>query len=164
MIYLTCLLTGLVATAVMDLWGVVRKPLLGQPIADYRLVGRWVAHLARGRLRHDAIARTPPVRGEQVIGWIAHYSLGLLFATAFLACVGAEWLSQPTLLPALSFGVATVIVPFGIMQPAMGAGVAASRAPRPAAARLQSLTTHAVFGLGLYLGGWAAHFFYTTGD
>jgi hypothetical protein len=37
------------------------------------------------------------------------------------------------------------------MQPGMGAGVAASRTPRPGAARMQSLVTHAVFGLGLFL-------------
>ena len=36
------------------------------------------------------------------------------------------------------------------MQPGMGAGIAASRTPRPAAARVQSLLTHAIFGLGLY--------------
>ena len=161
--YLTCLLTGLVATAVMDLWGVVRKPLLGLPVADYRLVGRWVAHLARGRFRHISIAKAPAVRGEQIIGWLAHYGLGLFFAAVFLACVEPKWLSRPVLAPALTFGLATVIVPFAVMQPAMGLGVAASRAPRPAAARLQSLVTHAVFGLGLYLGGWTAHFLH-TGD
>jgi hypothetical protein len=68
------------------------------------------------------------------------------------------------LAPAIAFGVVTVLVPFLVMQPAMGLGVAASRTPRPRAARVQSLITHTVFGLGLYLGGWAAHLFYTTGD
>ena len=48
-------------------------------------------------------------------------------------------------------GVVTVLAPFLIMQPGMGAGIAASRTPRPGAARLQSLITHAVFGFGLYL-------------
>jgi hypothetical protein len=42
------------------------------------------------------------------------------------------------------------------MQPGMGLGIAASRAPDPRAARLRSLTTHAIFGLGLYAAGWAA--------
>jgi hypothetical protein len=41
------------------------------------------------------------------------------------------------------------------MQPGMGAGVAASRTPRPATARLHSLVTHGIFGLGLYAAGWA---------
>ena len=39
------------------------------------------------------------------------------------------------------------------MQPGMGAGIAASRTPRPAAARLHSLVTHAIFGIGLYAAG-----------
>ena len=56
--------------------------------------------------------------------------------------------------PAAQLGLGTVVAPFLVMQPAMGAGVAASRTPNPAAARLQSLVTHAVFGLGLYAGGW----------
>jgi hypothetical protein len=42
------------------------------------------------------------------------------------------------------------------MQPGMGAGIAASRTPRPAAARMQSLVTHTIFGIGLYAGGWVA--------
>jgi hypothetical protein len=44
------------------------------------------------------------------------------------------------------------------MQPAFGAGIAASRARRPGAARLQSLVTHTIFGLGLYLTGLVASF------
>ena len=52
-------------------------------------------------------------------------------------------------------GIASLAAPFLVMQPAMGYGIAASRTPKPAAARLRSLTTHAVFGLGLYGAGWA---------
>jgi hypothetical protein len=36
------------------------------------------------------------------------------------------------------------------MQPGLGLGIAASRTPQPNVARLRSLATHAVFGLGLY--------------
>jgi len=55
---------------------------------------------------------------------------------------------------ALIVGIGTVVAPWFIMQPAMGAGIAASRTPRPAEARLHSLLTHAVFGVALYLAGW----------
>ena len=70
-----------------------------------------------------------------------------------LAIGGEDWSRSPTLLPALAFGLVTVLFPFLVMQPAMGLGVAASRTPRPAAARVQSLVTHAIFGAGLYIGG-----------
>jgi len=95
---------------------------------------------------------------------MAHYLLGLSFAAVFFLCVGPAWVARPTLAPALAFGLVTVLVPLGVMQPSMGMGFAASRTPRPGAARVQSLITHAIFGFGLYLGGWAAHFFYSTGD
>jgi hypothetical protein len=48
------------------------------------------------------------------------------------------------------FGVATVAAPLLVMQPAMGAGFAASRTPTPLKNCLRSTVNHAVFGLGLY--------------
>ena len=93
------------------------------------------------------------MRGEVVIGWASHCLVGIAFAFLLLAVAGAGWFAQPTLLPALLLGLATVAAPFFLMQPAMGAGIAASRTPRPAAARLQSLVFHGFFGLGLYAGG-----------
>lgn len=51
------------------------------------------------------------------------------------------------------FGIATVAVPFFTMQPAFGLGIAASKAPNPTAARLTSLGTHTVFGVGLWVWG-----------
>lgn len=150
------LLIGAGATAVMDLWTVARKRLLGVPTVNYGLVGRWLAYLPRGRFRHDPIAATPVVRGEQLIGWSAHYLIGIAFAAILLAVWGLDWARQPTIGPALIVGIGSVAAPFLVMQPGMGAGVAASRTPRPAAARLQSLVTHGIFGLGLYAAGWMA--------
>lgn len=142
---------GIGATAATDLWALLRKRLLGVAPPNYAMVGRWIAHLARGRVRHDAIAKAPPIAAELVIGWVAHYAIGIGFACLLPAVAGTEWLRQPTLTPALLVGVGTVAAPFLVMQPAMGAGLAASRMPRPNAARLQSLANHFVFGLGLFL-------------
>ena len=150
--YLMCaVLTGAVATAVMDLWTLARLRLLGTPLSNYGLVGRWLAGMARGRFRHERIAASPAVPGEQMIGWTAHYLIGIAFAAVLLAI----WGSDPGIAPALIVGIGSVAAPFLVMQPGMGAGIAASRTPRPNAARLQSLVTHAIFGLGLYAGGWA---------
>ena len=137
-----------------DLWGILRRCIFGVPLTNYGLVGRWLAYLLRGRFRHDPIAKTPPVPGENLIGWAAHYLIGIGFAAILLAICGLDWARHPTLGPALIVGVATVAAPFLLMQPGMGAGIAASRTPRPGAARLQSLVTHGIFGLGLYAAGW----------
>lgn len=153
---LSTLIAGIGATIVMDLWGILRRPLLGWPTPDYALVGRWVGHLFLGRVRHAAIAGAAPVRGERAIGWIAHYLTGMAFAALLVTVGGAEWVARPTLSLALAVGVATLVVPFCIVQPAMGAGFAAARTPHPAAARLQSIVTHLVFGLGLFVSGFGA--------
>jgi hypothetical protein len=54
-------------------------------------------------------------------------------------------------MPALIFGIVTVAIPFFIMHPSFGLGLASSRAPNPTQARLRSLMSHAVFGVGLYI-------------
>lgn len=152
------LLIGVGATAAMDLWAIARKRLLGTPLPNYGLVGRWLAHMTRGRFRHDSIAAAPVIRGERVIGWTAHYLIGIAFAAVLLGIWGLAWIQHPTIGPALIVGIGTVAAPFLVMQPGMGAGVAASRTPRPAAARLQSFVTHAIFGCGLYAAGWVVSF------
>lgn len=153
--YLLCaVLIGTGATAVMDVWVAARKWLLGIPPLNYGLVGRWLAYLARGRFRHDSIAASPPMQGERLIGWTAHYLIGIALTAMLLAIWGLDWAWHPTIGPALIVGISSVAAPFLLMQPGMGAGVAASRTPRPAAGRLHSLVTHGIFGLGLYATGW----------
>jgi hypothetical protein len=155
------LLIGAGATALIDLWAIARKRVFGVASPDYGLVGRWLAHMAlNGRFRHDPIAAAPAVRDERLIGWTAHYVTGIAFAAALTGIWGSAWIHQPTPGPALLVGIGTVAAPFLLMQPGMGAGIAACRAPRPAAARLQSLVTHAIFGLGLYAAGLATRLLY----
>lgn len=157
--YLECtLLIGIGATIVMDIAAVMRKRLCGVIPADYGLVGRWLFYVARGHFRHDPISASPAVPRERVIGWTAHYLIGVIFAGILLVIWGADWVHQPTIGPALLIGIGSVIAPFLLMQPGMGAGIAASRTPNPAAARLRSLITHGIFGLGLYAAGLATNF------
>ncbi len=145
-------LIGAGATAFLDLYAVARARLAGGALPDYAPVGRWIAHMARGRFAHAAIGKAPPVAGERLIGWSAHYLIGIAFA-GLLLLVWSGWAQRPTLLPALIVGIGSVAAPFLLMQPGMGLGVAASRTPNPTAARLRSLTTHTMFGLGLYAAG-----------
>lgn len=144
------LFIGLGATLVMDLWAVLLRRAFGIPALDYALVGRWLGHMPAGRFAHEAIFAATPVRGERPIGWIAHFAIGVGYAGAFILIVGPEWVRNPTVWPALLFGLATVAAPFLVMQPAFGFGIAASKFPSPWTARARSLATHAIFGLGLF--------------
>ena len=141
---------GLGATLVLDLWVLVLNRL-GVTTLDMALIGRWAGHWPRGRWKHEAIARADAVPGERVLGWMVHYLTGVAFAALLAGVQGVGWMLAPTLVPALAVGVATVLAPWRGMQPAMGAGIAASRTARPAVNRLRSLVNHTVFGAGLYL-------------
>ncbi|RED17234.1 DUF2938 domain-containing protein [Parasphingopyxis lamellibrachiae] len=142
---------GMGATLLMDLWTVIRRFVFAIPLLDYGLVGRWLGHIVRGRFRHDAIGAANPIPCERVIGWMFHYLTGMVFAAILLFAWGPDWGRNPTIGPALVVGIGTVAAPFLIMQPAMGSGIAASRTPRPAIARVHSVIAHMVFGLGLYV-------------
>jgi len=140
---------GAGATAAMDVWLLALRRL-GVPTLDMALIGRWVAHWRQGIWKHEAIARAAPVQGERALGWLVHYATGVAFAALLVSLVGMQWVHQPTLLPAVGVGLATVAAPWLLMQPAMGAGIAASRTAAPGRNRARSLANHGVFGLGLY--------------
>jgi Protein of unknown function (DUF2938) len=151
-------LIGIGATLLLDFWSVSLKVVFGASFPNYTMVGRWIGHFAHGRFVHESVAEAPYVAGEHIIGWIAHYGIGILYAGLLVAFAGVDWLNAPTALPALIVGVVTVAAPFFIMQPAMGSGIASSRTPKPNLARVRSLAAHAVFGLGLYLSAVVAAF------
>ncbi len=135
----------------MDLWNLFLKRMFSIPSLDYCLLGRWLRHMPGGTLRHASITDAQQKPFECQIGWFAHYTIGVAFALVFVVLISGDWVARPTLLPALLYGIATVIFPFFIMQPSLGLGIAASRTSKPTQARLKSLVTHTVFGLGLYV-------------
>jgi hypothetical protein len=151
--FLSAVAVGLGATLFMDLWALFLKRAFGTPSANYCLVGRWFRHMPEGTFMHASIANASQKRFECTVGWIAHYVIGAVYALVLVALVSGNWLARPTLLPALLFGVGTVLAPFLVMQPSFGLGVAASRTPNPTQARLRSLMAHTAFGVGLYV--WA---------
>jgi hypothetical protein len=119
---------GIGATLVMDLWNLFLRRAFSIASLNYCLLGRWVRHLSEGTLRHASISAAPPRPHECTVGWVAHYTIGVVLAVGF------------------------------ILQPAFGLGMAASRTPNPARARLKSLATHSVFGVGLYLSALAVSY------
>src|SRR5689334_16819711 len=114
------ILIGVGATAFLDIWSEIRARFFNAPRPDYRLVGRWIAHMGRGRFIHPAIAKSAPIAHERIVGWVAHYAIGIAFAGLLLSG-WSGWANDPTLLPALVVGIGSVAAPFLLMQPGMGA-------------------------------------------
>ena len=144
-------LIGLGATLLIDLWALFLRRSFNIPSLSYCLLGRWLLHMPGGTMVHRSIAAAAGKPHECMLGWVAHYLIGTAFALVFVFLASGSWLERPTLLPALAFGVATTLVPYLVMQPSFGLGFAASKTPSPNRARLKSLMTHTVFGVGLYI-------------
>jgi hypothetical protein len=145
-------LVGVGATVVLDMWLAVLKRL-GVQTLPMGLIGRWVVHAARGKFLQPSLANAPKVRGEVALGWFTHYAIGIGFAALLFGIQGMTWSQNPSLLPAVIVGMCTVAAPLFVMQPAMGAGFAASRTPSPVKNCIRSTINHTVFGVGLY---WSA--------
>lgn len=146
------LIIGIAGTAAMDLWALALNRATGNPLPNWGLVGRWFAWVPRGRIFHGDITRTPPVRNERAIGWLAHYATGIIYAAALILIAGEAWAANPTFLPAFATGMITIAAGWFLLAPGMGAGWAASKTSNPAKSRLLNIAAHTAFALGLWAG------------
>jgi Protein of unknown function (DUF2938) len=144
---------GIGAALTMDLWNVLLRRAFGISSLNFCLVGRWVSSMLTGTFAHANIAAAPERRGECAIGWSAHFLISVAFALVLIIPTSGGWLEHPAFLPAMLTGVGTVMIPYFVVQPALGLGIASANSPNPTQARLKSLMTHTAFGVGLYLSG-----------
>jgi Protein of unknown function (DUF2938) len=151
-IVLHVLIVGVIATAALDVWQQICRVLFGMPITDWAMIGRWVGHFRDGQLVHRDIAKAPPVAGERALGWLVHYVVGIGYAVVYLLLMRLVFQSPPDLVSALVFAALSVGVTWFLMEPVLGAGVMASRTPKPAVAMAHDFTSHLSLGFGLYIG------------
>src|SRR2546429_6433061 len=128
----SAIVVGIGATIAIDLWSLFLKRVFSIPSLSYCLLGRWLRHMPEGTFRHASIAAASRKSFECPAGWIAHYTIGVVFAPVFVVLASADWLARLTLLPSLLYGIAIGVVLLFIMQPSHGLGIAASSTSNPA--------------------------------
>lgn len=141
---------GVAATALLDIWALFLSKAFGIAPPNWAMVGRWVGHLPQGTFVHADIGKAAPITSELAIGWVFHYAVGIVFAAALLAIWGLGWAHAPTFIPALVVGYVTIGCGWFILQPGMGAGIAAVKRPNAMQIRALNILGHTVFALGLY--------------
>ena len=141
------------ANILFDLWQRGLALATAQAAPNWAPIGRWFWHLREGRVFHDDIMRAAPYAHELRLGWIGHYARRHRLRRGLRAPRRPGWLAAPRLLPAWLFALATVGFGWFRLQPGLGLGWAASKAPNPAKVRLLNLVGHTVFGVGLWLTG-----------
>ncbi|SEB81547.1 Protein of unknown function [Tenacibaculum sp. MAR_2009_124] len=143
------ILVGIGGTLTMDIYSLILKMFQVKTL-DYRFVGRWIGHFPKGKFFHKKIMDSSIIPYEQIMGWVAHYFIGISFSFLLFFIFGKKWFQAPTFSTAIIIGIVTIIAPFFILQPAFGFGIAGSNLPNPNKARMMSLIIHCVYGIGLY--------------
>jgi hypothetical protein len=143
---------GLVATLVLDLWQRLLFAVTGIPPANWALIGRWFAHLPRGRFIHRPIADSAAVPGELALGWGMHYLIGLVYGFAYVGLMVYGLDRSPSLLNGAIFGACSVVIPWFILQPGLGIGVMGRMTPKPAVPILNAFVSHVIYGVALFAG------------
>lgn len=118
------------------------------------LVGRWAIALGRGTLHHRDIRESTAHHHEVVAGWLFHLLIGGGAVALLLPIVsplggGATLPTSP--LPYLLFGFATSLLPWFILLPSFGWGLAGRHGPAGSNALLASPLSHLPYGFGIWL-------------
>lgn len=150
-IVIAAMLVGIGGTAILDLVSFLMERLFGVPATNWAMVGRWIGRMPRGQFVQRDLKQANPVSGEHAIGWIFHYFIGAGYGLLLVAIWGAGWLQAPSFASPMILVLVLLVLPFFVMMPGMGAGIAAAKTPKPNAARLKSVVGHSVFGLGMYV-------------
>src|SRR3546814_3512706 len=70
-------LVGIGGTIVLDVYSFLMERFFGVAATNWRMVGRWVGHMPRGRFVQPDMRQAEPVPGEHPLGWIFHYLIGI---------------------------------------------------------------------------------------
>lgn len=144
-------LIGVGGTLVLDVYAWVLVKYFKIPMTNWAMVGRWIGLMSRGQFIQPQLGQARKVRGESAIGWGFHYVIGAGYGLLLVAIWGADWLLNPTIVEPMLLALALLVLPYFMMMPGMGMGIAASRTSKPNVARLKSLAGHSVFGCAMYL-------------
>ena len=153
---------GTMATIAIDIWAIILKKIFNLPTTNWGMVGRWFGHIPRGTLVHRPIGAAAEIRYENAIGWGLHYVIGIIYAYLYLFLVFDITTNGPSLGSAILFGLATVVVPWFVLQPGLGLGVLARCTEKPNLIRSISLSVHTIFGASLYFGWLITSLFLST--
>jgi uncharacterized membrane protein YeaQ/YmgE (transglycosylase-associated protein family) len=116
---------------------------------DVGMIGRMSAGWVRGRLRYRHPGEIKQVANELLYGYIAHYTIGVVLAVAYM--LGWDLLVGGPASPAwaLVYGVATTVASVFFVLPSMGLGVFGRRSPEGLKSPLSALANHLFFGVGM---------------
>lgn len=144
------ILIGTLTTLFMDGIAWLREKIFQIKPLNYAFVGRWVLSWKDKKYFHENIVTSPTKKHEALWGWCIHYLIGIFWVFLYLV-LNNLYSFDDIFLSILIFSLSTTLVPFLIMQPALGFGLFASKTPSPLVSIKNSLIIHTFFGFGMYI-------------
>lgn len=145
----TALITGIAGTIAMDLsnYAFSRVGLILK--IDVAMIGRMAAGWAKGRFSYGNPSELKSVTHETLLGYLAHYVIGISLAVVYLAAWELSVDGPPSPYWATLYGFVTTAVSEFYVYPSMGLGVCGRRSPERLKAGLSPVVNHLFFGLGM---------------
>jgi len=152
MIIIESILMGVFATLIMDfIAGILAKRKIIQPFITPEAIGRWFLYIFKGKLIHEDINKTPPLKNEKLWCLISHYLIGIGLAGVYLLIESIEPAIQNQIWVPLIYGTGTVFLPWFWLLPSTGYGFIASKTSNRSVVIRTNLINHTNFGLGLLI-------------
>jgi len=137
---------GILACAVLDLWQRLLLLVAKIPPSNWAMVGRWLVFFLKNRVWvQNDLSEQAPLRNELFIGWGFHYLVAIAYAL-FYFFLFEQGLMNFKLVDGLIFGLISVVVPWFLFMPAMGAGILGNKTNNPSLACVVALIAHTIFG------------------
>ena len=144
------ILSGVAATATMDVLAIVFGKIGLTAGAKGEWVGRWYLGIARGQFVHSNIVLASKQAGEKQAALVGHYVIGITLAVFYFTGAGRLNFPADGFLHAFGYGFATTVFPWFLVLPALGFGMFGLKGPPELKLFRSSLLNHLSYGFGLW--------------
>ena len=152
MFFFNGIVTGIIATIIFDIFQFSLSYAYNINKPRWDLVGRYFIGIKEKKFFRDDIENEKQIKNELFIGYIVHYSIGIIYGI-FYVILNLFFSNNPSLYLALIVGFLTVLGAWCIMMPyAYNIGFFASKKEEQKQIIVQNLIAHFIFGIGLYIG------------
>lgn len=152
--FLMAVFCGIISTITMDLGSVILTQVRMTDYVQFRMIGRYANGFLRGRLLYDNPMSVEATRFEFAKGIVGHYLIGVFLASLFIFIIAQIKLNAHLLIQAIGYGVISLAIPWVLLSPALGLGLAAKKVPEPNRSKMlrANVVNHVLYGIGLYVG------------
>ena len=102
------LLSGIIATALFDIYQIALNYAYGINKTRWDIVGRYFIGLKNNKYYRDNLIDDPPENYELFFGYLIHYVIGIIYGFIYIL-INLIFYDEPSILIAIIFGFITIL-------------------------------------------------------